>query len=483
MLALLFAVAAVGTLLWLRQPLSERLWPDTRAQQLREEAALALQAGDLTRADGRGARELYEAALAQDPDRPETRAGLAQVGHAALAQAEAAIDDERFADAHAALQLARELAVPSARVDALAQRLREREIGESAVEWLIADAATARAEGRLDEGPEDALPLYERVLALLPNHTGALEGREDTLADLLQVSGQALARGDLAAAHRTILRVQEVDPGHVDLPDALAAMSNAIKQQLQQADLDRRRGRLSQAVERYQRVIEIDPDNPQAAQGRVQVANAYAQRSERHAADFRFGQAEAALAEARRIAPEAPAVTAAQQHLASARRSLARLDSKVPDAERRRRVQRLLEQATAAEARGDLLTPPGTSAFDTVRAARAIAPQDPAVLAAAARLLPAAKACFDEALRVNRLVAARSCLDAVEVLEGDDSAFLRQGRGRLAQRWIAVGDERLGAGELPAARRALEAARALDPQVDGLPEFALRVGKASAAVD
>jgi len=34
-----------------------------------------------------------------------------------------------------------------------------------------------------------------------------------------------------------------------------------------------------------------------------------------------------------------------------------------------------------------------------------------------------------------------------------------------------------------AARGALEAARALDPQVEGLSEFALRVRRASAALD
>ena len=50
-------------------------------------------------------------------------------------------------------------------------------------------------------------------------------------------------------------------------------------------------------------------------------------------------------------------------------------------------------------------------------------------------------------------------------------------RRRLAQRWIAVGIERLEAGRAADARRALEQARALDPQAPGLGEFAERVGK------
>lgn len=482
-LAAVIALLGIAFMLWLREPLSEWLWPDTRVQQLRDQAALALQAGELTRADGRGARELYEAALALDPDRPETRDGLARVGHAALAQAEAAVAQGRYRDAHAALQLARELAVPRAQADALALRLRERESREAGLGRLLAQAASARASGHLD-GPDDAaLPLYERVLALQPNHTAALEGREDTLSDLLQLSGQALGRGALVEAKRLIDRVQAVDPGHVGLPDALAAMSQAARGRLRQAAVQLRRGRLPQALALYGSVAEIDPDNVEAAQGRMHVANAYAQRSERYAADFRFTQSAAALQEARAIAPDAPTVASATRHLARARQSRARLDSDVPVSERRRRVRQLLLEAAAAESRGELLTPPGASAFDKVRAARAIAPQDQAVLAAAARLLPAAHACFEQTLRSNRLNAARGCLDAIEVLGGDNNAAWRNGRGRLAQRWIAVGDERLGASELKAAQGALEAARALDPQADGLSEFELRVRKASAARD
>ncbi|MDQ3617144.1 MAG: hypothetical protein M3374_00165, partial [Pseudomonadota bacterium] len=93
----------LALLLWFRQPLSEWLWPETRAQQLRADAALALRQGRLTADDGSGALELYEAALALDPDRMEARAGLAEVGQAALTRARQAIDERRYADAHAAL--------------------------------------------------------------------------------------------------------------------------------------------------------------------------------------------------------------------------------------------------------------------------------------------------------------------------------------------------------------------------------------------
>lgn len=75
---------------------------------------------------------------------------------------------------------------------------------------------------------------------------------------------------------------------------------------------------------------------------------------------------------------------------------------------------------------------------------------------------------------------AGECLDARRALEGS-GAPVREAATRLAQRWIAVGDERLGAGELGAARSALESARRLDPGATGLAELAARVQAAAAA--
>ena len=99
---------------------------------------------------------------------------------------------------------------------------------------------------------------------------------------------------------------------------------------------------------------------------------------------------------------------------------------------------------------------------------------------AAARLLPAARACFDRELRGNNLARARACLDARSSLSEDDAA-LREARRRLAQRWLAVGDERLAAGELQSAGAALAAARNNDPALPGIPEFAERLRTATAS--
>lgn len=473
-------VAVVALLLVLRQPLSNWLWPETRAQQLRAQAAQALAQGKLTAGDGHGARELYEAALALDPDRTDARAGLARVGQAALAQARRALAEHRYADAHRAVTLARELAVPTSQVDAVAAALRVREAAEAGIDRLLPRAAAARAAGNLDGDDTSALWIYQRVLALQPSHTEALEGRDDTLTDLLQQAEQAFNEGELATAAAIVHRVREADAGHAGLPGALADLKQASERRRRRADADLRRDRLLRAGDGYRAVLTVDPDDAAALRGLDLLAAAYAKRSERLAADFHFDEAAAALRSAQAINPDVAEIAQARQHLARARQSQSRYGSKLSTAERQRLLRQWLQQAAEAEERGDLLTPPGDSAFDKLRAARAIAPQDARVRQASARLLPAAKACFEKELRGNRLHRARECLDARRVLEGE-SAAMAESRRRLAQRWIAVGNERLGAGEVQAAQQALASARVLDPGAAGLDEFAERLRAAAAA--
>ena len=362
----------------------------------------------------------------------------------------------------------------------MAAALRQREAAEAGIDRLLRQAVAARTAGNLDGDDTSALWLYQRVLGLHPSHTQALEGRDDTLADLLQRAQQARARGELLTAAAIVHRVRAADPGHADLPEVLATLIQASEQRRRRADADLRRDRLRRALDGYRTVLAVDPDDADALRGLARLATAYATRSERLAADFRFNEADAALLEAQAISPGVPAIAEARQRVARARLSQSRDGSKLPGAERERRLRQWLQQAAAAEARGDLLTPPGDSAFDKLRAARAIAPQDARVLTASARLLPAAKACFEQELRGNRLKRARGCLDARQVLEGE-SAGLGESRRRLAQRWIAVGNERLGAGEVQAAQVALASARALDPGAIGLDEFADRLGAAAAA--
>jgi tetratricopeptide (TPR) repeat protein len=476
-------VAVVALLLVLRQPIADLLWPEARNQELRDAAALALKHGRLTSADGSGARELYEAALALDPDRNEARIGLQQVALAALAQARKATDEGRFEDAHRALRLARELSIPRGVADVVAEQLRQREAAVAGIDGMLARAAAARHAGRLDDGVDAALPLYQRVLALQPERTEALEGREDALSDLLQRATAMIARGEIAQAAATITKAKDYDAGHIGLPDAQAALARAVDARRDAAAGALRRGRLREATMDYRDVLAAVPDDTQAQAGLDAVARAQARRAERFAADFRFDQAARALRAAQDLAPQSPEIARAARRLEQARQSRARLPAVPRDtAARMRRVRALLAAAATAEARGDLLTPPGDSAFDHLRTARALAPRNAEVRRASQRLLPAARDCFDAELRGNRLARAQACLD-VRTQLGESPATLRSARTRLAQRWLAVGEERLRAGEITAARRAETAARGLDAGVDGLDDFAARLRTAASGRD
>ena len=461
-----------------RQPLADRLWPQTRAQALRAQAATALAQGRLTAADGTGARELYEAAVAIDPDREEARAGLMRVAVAALAQARVATSRDRFADAHAALRLARSLSVPRAEAARVEEELRTREAAHSGIPTLLARADVAREAGKLVGTDAAALPLYKHILALQPENTRALEGREDALGELLQQARTQLRAGDLAQATAAIASAREYDPGHVDLPDTEARLNEELDDVRRNAATDLRSGRLERAAQAWRLLAEAGQQAESAA-GLERVAGAYARRAETLAGDFRFAAATAALDQARALAPGLELLAEAERRIARAQQVHARIGSRLPPRERTRQVKQLLAEASAAEARGDLLEPPGDSAFDKLRAARAIAPDDPEVRHAAARLLPAAKQCFESGLRANDLGRARACLDARVVVENDDAA-LAQARRRLAQRWLAIGNERLGAGEVQSATAALASARALDPGTPGLEEFDRRIRAASA---
>ena len=482
MLAL--AIFVVALLLVLRQPLADWLWPQTRAERLRVQAERALAEGRLTTADGSGARELYAAALALDPDRSDARAGLDRVGQAALKQARNEIARRQFAQAHESLQLADELSVPRAQTDALRDLLRRNEAASVGIDALLQQAKAARAAGKLD-GEGGALPLYKRVLELQPERTEALEGREDTLSDLLQQARARLAAGNLVAATLVVRSVQAADAGHVELPEMLADLGKAAEQRRKKADRELRQGGLDRALQDYGAALLVDPEDADALRGVQAVAAAHARRSERFAADYRFEQAEAELQSARKIAgtsaAQIPAIAEAQQHLARSKQSQSRGAAKLSAAEARRLGQ-LLSDAAAAQARGDLLTPPGDSAFDKLRAAQALAPQDARVRTASARMVPAAAACFNDALRGNRLVRAGACLDARRALEGEN-AGVRAGRSELAQRWIALGDQRLSAGEIRGAQDALDSARALDASAEGLAAFSERVHTAAMALD
>ncbi|MHC9086797.1 hypothetical protein ACYX7E_17440 [Luteimonas sp. RIT-PG2_3] len=464
----------------LRQPLGDTLWPQNRAQALMQQADAALARGHLSASDGTGARQLYEAAQAIDPDFSEPSSGLAKVAQAALRQADSDAAGNRFEQARQHLQLAQQLQVPRAQADVVAERLRSRESAHAGIDALVAQAEQARLDGRYlsvpgaPSGMVDALPLYQRILTLQPDRAEALRGREDALSAMLEQARDHMRAGRLEEAAQLIAVARDFDAGHVDLPDTEARFTEERDALRRRAAGDLAQGRIDRAVTGWRALLALDDSDADALRGLQQAALAHAARAQRLAGDFQFADAEQALRMATALAPDSPAVRDAAMHLERARRTQAQLAPRMPLAERKRRVADLLQKARTAEQRGQLLTPPGDSAYDNLRAALALSPRDPEVLRAVSRLLPAARQCFEAGMAANNLARARDCLDARSAL-GEGIADVSSGRRQLAQRWLDIGDERLGGGDLPGATAALRSARDMDPAAPGIDSFAQRL--------
>jgi len=481
--ALLAALAVFVLLVLLRKPLADWFWDEPQIEQLLAEGDRALAAGRLSDADGSGARERYQAVLALDGDRPQARQGLANTGAAALQQARDRLHAGDLDGSAQALALARELQVPQGEADAVARQLQARRSAGAGIGALLAQARNAFAAGRLDDGDSSALPLFQRILALQPDNLPALEGREDALSDLLLQARTLAGRGELAEAAAILRRARQFDAGHADLPASEEALARAVDQRLQQAQRALQRQQLDAAAQGFLAVLAVAADDPNAQRGREQALQAVVARSQTSADDFQFDAAQRDAA----LAAELGASQAIRQQLAQrlqrARQAQQALQQPaISTVQRERQLRDHLRKIERAERAGQWISPPGHSAFDALREAQSLAPRDTRVKAAAARLLPASRRCFDDNLRQNRVQAAGACLQAWQTLS-PTAAGLPSARLRLAQRWLAIGSERLGNGDLAFAAHAAEQARLLQPELAELPAFEDRLRRAGGRAD
>ncbi|MCU1203369.1 hypothetical protein JAK25_05690 [Stenotrophomonas maltophilia] len=476
--ALLAALAVFVLLVLLRKPLADWFWDEPQIEQLLAEGDRALAAGRLSDADGSGARERYQAVLALDGDRPQARQGLANTGAAALQQARDRLQAGDLDGSTQALALARELQVPQGEADAVARQLQARRSAGAGIGALLAQARNAFAAGRLDDGDSSALPLFQRILALQPDNLPALEGREDALSDLLLQARTLAGRGELAEAAATLRRARQFDAGHADLPASEEALARAVDQHLRQAQRALQRQQLEAAAKGFLAVLAVAPDDPNAQRGREQALQAVVARSQTSADDFQFEAAQRDAALAAELGASQGIRQQLTQRLQRAQQAQRALQQPaISTAQRERQLRDHLRKIERAERAGQWISPPGHSAFDALREAQSLAPRDARVKAAAARLLPASRRCFDDNLRQNRVQAAGACLQAWQTLS-PTAAGLPSARLRLAQRWLAIGSERLGNGDLAFAAHAAEQARLLQPDLAELPAFEDRLRRA-----
>lgn len=486
-LLLALVLLGVGTAGWFMQDQLRALLPASQTTAALERAEQALAAGRLQRDEaGDGARELFAAVTAIDPDNVRARDGLARVGEAWLARAREALDDGRHDAARAALAQARELAVPAARIEAIESSLREASGREESLALWLEQARQARSAGNLDGDESSALMLYRRVLQIDPANALAQDGVGQVLAVLLEQGRQALANKDIATATARVERVAEIEPAHPDLPGLRARLAETQQNQggererlLGEGEALLARGRLTapagdNALARFRAVLAEDAQNARALAGLATLRGRLQAEFDRALADFNIDRADELLAALAEAGQPAARLAAARERLATAERRQQALQQNIAAQADPARLRGLLDAARDALGRGDLWGPPGESAYDHFRQVLSADPGNAEARQGIASLPQQAKTHFEAALQGGKLGRARGYVEGLEGQQSGSAELLDMKR-RLSRAYAGYAAERLGAGELQRAREGFNQARELDSDNPELVQLQARL--------
>ncbi len=482
------AVLAIGAVFaWSNQDRLRALLPRTEFNDTLSRAQRALEAGNLTGRQGESARELFLAARAQDPDNDVARRGLDAVGRQLLGRAEAALKAGDLAGAREALNDARELLGGGAEVERLDASLKQGESrGDEVGEWL-ASARSALDAGRIT-GSGGAAELYQRVLAGDKDNALALAGLQKVADALAAQARSALAAKDVTTAAARSDDIARILPAYAGLPDLLGQIAQAreaervaLEETVTRAEAQLRAGRISgsedAALELFRAVQKHDPANARAKAGLRKVAQAFVVQANAAIDDSNAGAADKWLTQASELAPDLPDLRASRANLRELRERLAiGAERSAPTPAQIEQVRRLVVEAGTAAAAGNLIVPPGDSAYDKYRAALAIDGNDREALAGIARLPARAKELFAQALTDGAPQRAHALLDSVRQIAPDDAAVPSMTE-KLVNAFLDQADARIGEGRREDAVRALSTARGLAP---GNPRLAPLEARAQA---
>ncbi|MBT2116082.1 hypothetical protein KK141_00940 [Dyella sp. LX-66] len=477
---LLLVAIGVGVTFYLEQDRVRGLLPTTELNDVLGRAEQALHDGRLDGNDGSSARELFEAARALEPDNDRARDGLRKVGLAEVAKADAALAAGKPDEAEQATNAARELLGGGSDVDRLSQAIAKARGASFEAGTLVDQAQQAMNDGR----PADAGALYKRILAADPGNAVASHGLDKVGDALAAQAHKEIDAGDRAAAGASVDRLAALLPNYGELPSLRAALvqdqkeddgqlSEAIR--LGQAAL--RAGRISgsgsdTALAHFKDALALDPDNAQAKAGLGQVAQALVVQANAAQDSGDAAQASRLLDQAAELAPKSAELAAARAHLSDTahRPSEGVVPGALPQADaqaeltpqQNAELARLVRQAEAAARSGNVMLPPGESAYDLYRRALAIDGNNEAARRGLQELPATVVQQFNQALSNGNLQQAGERLnDLGDLAPGEaGQAELRQ---RLANAWMDQAEKRLSGGDRPAAAQALDHARKLAP--------------------
>ncbi|TAN05463.1 MAG: hypothetical protein EPN36_06715 [Rhodanobacteraceae bacterium] len=478
-----------GSWAWNHQSMLSSLLPQTQLNSLLTRADKAYAAGKLSGSPD-SARDLYEAARALDPDNNQALTGLQNVGNAELAKAKAALKQHDYTAARASLEEARSLLGGGADVTAVNQALAKAVLHSANIDVLIGQARAALANGRID-GSDGAAALFGKVLAGDPHNAVARHGMNqvgDVLANHIQAQ---LGSGDRAGAHKTLDNLASLLPGYAQLPNLRATVAAADRaadaqrdQYLAQGQADLRAGKVTgtgddNAEAQFKAALAADPGNAKAQAGLGQVAEALIMQANAAIDSGHPHAAKALLDQAAALAPKSADLAAARSRLAAGASTRQAAASAAPAAPAlspadSAKLARLVARAKVAARKGDIMLPPGNSAYDLYRAALGIDGNDAAAQAGLRALPQMTRDQFGRALHADNLDQAHDMLETLEQLDPGDPVEASM-RHSLGSAWLDRADHYVGLGEVGAARAALREAERLVPQDPRISEVGARI--------
>jgi tetratricopeptide (TPR) repeat protein len=469
--------------------------PRTDLNTVLTQAQQALQEGHLDGQDGTSARELFQQVAAREPDNDRARDGLRQVGQAELSRADAALQAGQLAEAAQRAAVARELLGGGSDVDRLVALISRAQAAQVQTGDLVDQAQQALAAGKLD-GPQGAGALYQRVLQADPGNAVAAHGLDQVGNTLAVQAHDALEANDLAKADTDIEQLAALQPNNGALP-ALRALQaqrkqqqdGALKSAIQQGRDALRAGRIAgtgddTALARFKAALALDPDSSEARAGLGDVAQALTVQANAAIDAGDNTQAGKLLDQAAQLAPKSADLAATRARL----RAKAPADTStsatgdtqgdiVPAVLSPRQsaaVAQLVQRAKQATRSGNIMMPPGDSAYDLYRSALAIDGNNAAARRGLQALPGEVEQQFRQALAGGKLAQAGDMLaNLAELAPGEPS----QGAlaNQLASAWLDRAEQQLGNGDRVGAGQSLAHARKLAPNHPRLRDLSARL--------